>query len=96
MSKTKARPSVEKIPYGKVANADDIGACIRHARKQAGATLVDAAGLSGVGTRFFLEIEHGKETAELGKVLQVLHRLGLEVTIRPRGERPRGALKDPS
>lgn len=96
MSKTKPPKPVETIPYGKVASAAEIGACIRHARKQAGATLVDAAGLSGVGTRFFLEVEHGKETAELGKVLQVLHRLGLDVTIRPRGERRHGAAKAPS
>jgi hypothetical protein len=50
-------------------------------------TLVDGAALSGVGIRFLLELEHGKPTAALGKVLQVLSRMGLEIEIRPRRTR---------
>ena len=34
--------------------------------------------------RFLSELERGKETAELGKSLQVLFNLGLEVIVQPR------------
>jgi transcriptional regulator with XRE-family HTH domain len=43
------------------------------------------AALAGVGPRFLSEVENGKESAEIGKVLQVLRRLGLDVSITPRG-----------
>jgi hypothetical protein len=35
--------------------------------------------------RFLSELERGKETAEIGKVLRVLERLGLELVVVPRG-----------
>jgi hypothetical protein len=34
-----------------------------------------------VGRRFVIELERGKETAQLGKVLQVLHALGVGVQL---------------
>lgn len=66
----------------------DLGAVVRAARRAAGADQVNAAGLSGVGVRFFGDVERGKPTVRLDLVLQVLHRLGLEVWIVPRGHRP--------
>ncbi|MBS2016415.1 MAG: helix-turn-helix transcriptional regulator [Deltaproteobacteria bacterium] len=71
-----------------IRSAADVGAWVRSARKAAGKTLVETAALTGVGVRFLHELEHGKSTASLGKVLTVLHRLGLVLSIRPRGERP--------
>lgn len=73
------------IPYGKIFSIAQLGAIVRHRRKEAGVHQADAAGLCGVGTRFLSEIERGKETAEVGKVLQVLERLGLELWVIPRG-----------
>ena len=46
-----------------------------------GLTQLDAAGLCGVGERFLSELERGKQSAELGKVLQVLRRLGLRLAL---------------
>ena len=37
-----------------------------------------------LGMRFLSELERGKATAELGKVLKALQTLGLEVVIQPR------------
>jgi HTH-type transcriptional regulator/antitoxin HipB len=76
----------ENIPYGKVITAREIGALVRRRRTEgAGVLQANAAALAGVGLRFLSELERGKETAELGKVLQVLERIGLEVWIVPRG-----------
>ncbi len=72
------------IPYGKIESPAELGALVRRRRKDAGVRQADAAALAGVGTRFLSELERGKETAEVGKVLQVLSRLGLELRVVPR------------
>ena len=73
------------LPYGNVVTPEDLGRCIRTRRKEQGATQAEFASLCGVGVRFISDLENGKPTVELGKVLQVLKCLGLEVSIRPRG-----------
>lgn len=77
--------------YGKITTSHDIGRIIRAKRREIGVKQDAAAGLSGVGTKFLSQLENGKETAELGKTLQVLKKLGLEVYIFPRSANP---LKD--
>jgi y4mF family transcriptional regulator len=64
-----------------VTEAKSLGNAIRQHRKSMGLTQLDAAGLCGVGERFLSELERGKPTAQLGKVLQVLNRLGLRLEI---------------
>ena len=58
-----------------------LGKAIRDHRKSMGLSQLNAAGLCGVGERFLSELERGKTTAELGKVLQVLNRLGLRIRL---------------
>lgn len=74
--------------YGQVVTVADIGRLVRRKRKELGVLQESAAGLSGVGTRFFSQLENGKETAEIGRVLQVLKAMGLEVYIYPRSDNP--------
>ena len=68
----------------KITTAADIGATVRKKRKEDGLTLADAAALCGVGYRFMSDLENGKATAQVGKVLQVLTALGLDVYIEAR------------
>ena len=77
-------------PFGPrlVRTPADVGAIVRDARVQQATDQTEAAGLSGVGVRFLGELERGKSTLRLGLVLQVLGRLGLDVWIVPRGQRP--------
>jgi len=67
-----------------VKSALDIGTAIRKKRKEDGLTLADAAGLCNVNYRFLSNLENGKATAQLGKVLQVLHALGIEIELKDR------------
>jgi y4mF family transcriptional regulator len=67
---------------------ETLGIFLRAARREAGLTQAEAAGLCNVGTRFLNEIEHGKSTAALGKVMQVLRGYG----IRLHGTRRSGSL----
>ena len=62
----------------------DIGTAIRKKRKKDGLTLADAAALSGVGYRFMSDLENGKVTMQIGKVLKVMTALGLNMTIEER------------
>ncbi|MBW6485378.1 MAG: helix-turn-helix transcriptional regulator [Syntrophobacterales bacterium] len=68
----------------RVVTAADIGAAVRKKRKENGLTLADAAALCDVGYRFMSDLENGKATVQVGKVLQVLTALGLDVTIEAR------------
>jgi len=76
---------VDILPSGKIITTQDIGEVVRKARKKQGATQADFAALCSVGVRFISELENGKPTAQVGKLLQVLKCLGLEVSIHPRG-----------
>lgn len=63
----------------------DIGRIVRAARKKAGLRQAQAAALCGVGTRFLSDLENGKPTLHLGKVLQVMKGFGLLVVIKRKG-----------
>jgi HTH-type transcriptional regulator/antitoxin HipB len=68
----------------KIQTSVDVGKAIRDKRKQGRLTLAEAASLCGVGYRFLSDLENGKPTAELGKTLQVIGCLGLEIKIGPK------------
>lgn len=57
----------------------ELGLAIRAARKRHGLTQAELAGLAGTGMRFISELERGKSSVELGKVLDVLAVLGLRL-----------------
>ena len=80
--------SNDQARYGVVRSAEDLGKLVRAHRKQRKLTLETISGLGNLSTRFLSEFERGKETAELGKVLQTLRTLGLEVMVQPRGSTP--------
>ena len=72
-------------PSSRVRQVADLSRVVREARKRSGLDQAAAAGLVGVGTRFLGELERGKETLRAGLILKVLHRMGLELWIVPRG-----------
>lgn len=54
---------------------------VRMRRVEAGLTQEVLAGLSNTGLRFIRELEQGKPTLEIGKVLEVLQTLGLRLVL---------------
>jgi HTH-type transcriptional regulator / antitoxin HipB len=62
----------------------DLSNLIRAKRKRDHLTQSEAASLCGVGTRFLSDLENGKETVRLSKVLKVLRGLGLVLDARER------------
>lgn len=67
--------------YHDCMTAKEIGEAIRNRRKELGLNQADVAMGCHVGTRFLSDLENGKETAEIGKVLMVLQMLGIDVTL---------------
>lgn len=55
----------------------DIGLKIKKRRELQKLTQADLALVAGVGLRFIIELEQGKQTCQIGKVLQVLNTLNL-------------------
>ena len=60
-----------------------IGQIIRENRKRLGVTQKDLALTSGTGLRFVIDLEKGKETCQIGKVLTVLQTLGIQIALTP-------------
>jgi y4mF family transcriptional regulator len=58
-----------------------IGQVIRENRKWLGVTQKDLALTSGTGLRFVIDLEKGKETCQIGKVLTVLQTLGIQIAL---------------
>ena len=61
----------------------EIGQIIRESRKRLGVTQKDLALTSGTGLRFIIDLEKGKETCQIGKVLTVLQTLGIRIALTP-------------
>jgi len=73
-------------------NPAEIGDIVRTTRRAASLRQDELAGAAGVGLRFIVDLEAGKPTAQMGKVLQVLAALGCLIDITPPPE-PKGSGK---
>lgn len=62
----------------------ELGAIVRAQRKQLALTQIDIAGLGNTGNRFIVDLESGKPTVQLQKVLDIMELLGLELVVRAR------------
>jgi transcriptional regulator, y4mF family len=69
-------PSGNGVDMQQISNAAQLGQAVRAARKQAGLTQAQVALTAGVGLRFVVDLEAGKPTAQIGKILQVITTLG--------------------
>lgn len=65
----------------KLLTMKEIGSLIRVTRKEQGLSQEELAGLSGTGRRFISDIENGKNSIQVGKLLLVIQALGLNLYI---------------
>ena len=75
--------------YGRVRSPEALGRLAREERKRQGLTLDKVYSVSGLTTRFLSEFERGKPNASIGRVMDTLQALGLEMLVLPRGEAER-------
>lgn len=70
--------------FAKVADMREIGLALRARRKALGLRQEDIAGVAGVGLMFVSSLERGKPTAEIEKVMAVLHAAGIDIYLKTR------------
>jgi HTH-type transcriptional regulator/antitoxin HipB len=63
----------------KITSTEQIGILIRTRRKELRVTQKDLAMTCGTGLRFIIDLEGGKPTCHIGKILQVLQALGVKL-----------------
>lgn len=68
-----------------IKSTHDLGNFVRKFRVAQNLTQIDISGLANTGNRFIVELENGKPTVQLQKVLDVLDTLGLEMVIQRKG-----------
>lgn len=69
-----------KFPFSEACRA--LGAAIRERRKALSLNQAELSSLAGVGLAFLYELEHGKPSVRLDKLLAVLSVLGLELELK--------------
>ncbi len=62
-----------------------LGRTVRAMRKQAGIRQADLAVAAGTNVRFIVDLEKGKPTCQIGKLLDVLNALGAELQLTGAG-----------
>ena len=68
----------------------ELGAIVRAQRKHLALKQLDIAGLGNTGNRFIVDLENGKPTVQLQKVLDIMALLGLELVVRTKAGRSAG------
>lgn len=70
----------------KLKTTTEIGLIIKKERKAQAISQEELAGLAGTGVRFISDLENGKQTIQLDKLLKVIEALGLGLYIFNRWE----------
>ena len=69
-----------------ISNMKELGRAIRARRKELGYTQAFLADYAGVSASFLSELENGKETIQVGKMMEVISLLGMDIKMSRRGE----------
>ena len=65
----------------RVASAGEIGMAVSKKRKKSGYTQKEVAEATGLSASFISDVENGKQTAEIGKIIKLVHCLGMDIEI---------------
>jgi len=68
----------------RIRNAQELGKELKNRRKSLGFTQADISERTGLSASFISEVENGKETAELGKVMLLISILGINIYVEER------------
>lgn len=65
-----------------ITSSEQLGSIIRKARRAQKINQTTLAQFCGVGRRFLSDLENGKETAQLAKVIKIMNTLGVGLFAR--------------
>lgn len=69
----------------KITDSKTLGAAIRARRKELEYTQAYLAEFTGLSVTFISDVERGKPTAEIEKVIRLINILGMDITVEKRG-----------
>ena len=64
-----------------IKDPKQLGTAVRERRRQLKVTQKELAMTCGSGLRFIVDLEKGKPTCQIGKALQILQALGLDIKL---------------
>jgi len=67
-------------PY-RVYTPESLGSAIRHYRQEADLTQKELAARAGLNRTYLSDLERGKETEQVRRILRVLRQLGVRMTL---------------
>ena len=70
----------------KITDAASLGNVIRSRRKKLNYTQGYISEITGLSVSFLSDLENGKPTAEIGKTIEVINLLGLDILVEARGD----------
>ena len=70
----------------KITDAASLGNAIRSRRKELKYTQGYISEITGLSVSFLSDLENGKPTAEIGKTIEVINLLGLDILVEARGD----------
>ena len=65
----------------RIYTPDSIGQAVRHYRRQAGLTQAQLAEMTGLHRTYLSDLERGKETEQVKRILRVFRQLGVRMTL---------------
>jgi transcriptional regulator with XRE-family HTH domain len=69
------------MPF-RLYTAASIGPAIRHYREKAGLTQAELAELAGLNRSYLSDLEQGKETEQMRRILRLLKLVGVRATLQ--------------
>ena len=69
----------------KITDTASLGNVIRSRRKELKYTQGYISEITGLSVSFLSDLENGKPTAEIGKTIEVINLLGLDILVEARG-----------
>lgn len=69
----------------KILDVISLGSAIKERRKELNYTQKFLSEVTGLSSSFISDLEHGKETTEIGKVVFLINTLGLNFILEKRG-----------
>jgi y4mF family transcriptional regulator len=70
----------------KIIDAASLGNAIRQRRKELKYTQGNISEITGFSVSFLSDLENGKPTAEIGKTIEIINLLGLDIIVEARGD----------
>lgn len=66
----------------RIYTPESLGAALRHFRRQAGLTQAELANRVGLNRTYLTDLEGGRETEQVRRLLSLLRELGVRVTLQ--------------